>query len=63
MNYIDIFKKIIKEEVSRSSGNKNFVDNLFDKIKENVIKSYGPESFLRLPDVDEVTLKSYFDYE
>ena len=37
MNYIDIFKKIIKEEVSRSSGNKNFVDNLFDKIKENVI--------------------------
>jgi hypothetical protein len=61
MNYIDIFKKIIKEEVSRSSGNKNFVDNLFDKIKENVIKSYGPESFLRLPDVDEVTLKSYFD--
>lgn len=61
MNYIDVFKQIIKQEVSKSSGDKKFIDNLFDKIKESVIKAYGPDSLMRLPEVDDATLKSYFD--
>ena len=61
MNYIGIFKRIIKQEVSKSSGDKKFVDNLFDQIKESVIKSYGPKSLIGLPEVDEATLKSYFE--
>lgn len=58
MNYIDVFKQIIKEEVNKSSGDKKFIDNLFDKIKESVITS---GKVLRLPEVDEITLKSYFE--
>ena len=61
MNYIDVFKQIIKEEVSKSSGDKKFIDNLFNQIKKSVIKTYGPDSLLKLPDVDEATLKSYFN--
>lgn len=58
MNYIDIFKQIIKEEVIQSSGDKKFIDDLFHLIKESVIKS---GKVLRLPEVDETTLKSYFE--
>ena len=58
MNYIDIFKQIIKEEVIQSSGDKKFIDDLFHLIKESVIKT---GKFLRLPEVDETTLKSYFE--
>jgi hypothetical protein len=61
MNYIDVFKKIIKEEYNRSHGDKRAIDNLFNQIKEEVIKSYGPKSLVSLPDVDTATLKSYFD--
>ena len=61
MNYIDVFKHIIKQEVSKLSGDKKFIDNLFDKIKESVIISYGPDSLVQLPEVDETTLKSYFE--
>lgn len=58
MNYIDVFKQIIKEEVSKSLGNKKFIDNLFNQIKDSVITS---GRVLRLPEVDEATLKSYFE--
>ena len=58
MNYIDIFKQIIKEEVIQSSGDKKFIDDLFHQIKESVIKT---GKLLRLPQVDETTLKSYFE--
>ena len=58
MNYIDIFKQIIKEEVIQSSGDKKFIDDLFHLIKESVIKT---GKLLRLPEVDETTLKSYFE--
>ena len=49
MNYIDIFKQIIKEEVIQSSGDKKFIDDLFHLIKESVIKT---GKLLRLPEVD-----------
>ncbi|GGZ88209.1 Z1 domain-containing protein [Algibacter mikhailovii] len=58
MNYIDVFKQIIKEEVSKASGDKKFIDNLFNQIKESVI-NLG--KVLRLPEVDDTTLKSYFE--
>lgn len=57
MNYIDVFKVIIDGE----AGDKNHIDKLFDKIKEEVIKNWGPKSLMKLPDVDEATLKSYFE--
>lgn len=58
MNYIDVFKQIIKEEVSKSKGDKKFIDNLFDQIKESVIST---GKVLRLPEIDNTTLKSYFE--
>lgn len=58
MNYIDVFKQIIKEEVSKSKGDKKFIDNLFDQIKESVLAT---GKVLRLPEVDNTTLKSYFE--
>lgn len=58
MNYIDVFKQIIKEEVSKSIGDKKFIDNLFNQIKESVIAT---GKVLRLPEVDDATLKSYFE--
>jgi hypothetical protein len=58
MNYIDIFKQIIKEEVIKNNGDKEFIDNLYDNIKSNVIHT---GTFLHLPNVDEITLKSYFE--
>ena len=58
MNYIDVFKQIIKEEVSKSIGDKKFIDNLFNQIKESVIAT---GTVLRLPEVDDATLKSYFE--
>ena len=57
MNYIDVFKQIIKEEVKKSNGGKEFIDNLYNQIKESVIAT---GKILRLPDVDKDTLKSYF---
>lgn len=58
MNYIDIFKKKIEEEVRKSKGDKNFIDSLFNTIKIGVIKT---GEFLGLPNVDEATLLSYFE--
>ena len=58
MNYIDVFKQIIKEEVSKASGDKKFIDNLFNHIKDSVITT---GKVLRLPVVDEPTLKNYFE--
>ena len=58
MNYIDVFKQIIKEEVSKSIGDKKFIDNLFLQIKDSVLST---GRVLRLPEVDEATLKSYFE--
>ena len=39
MNYIDIFKKKIEEEVRKSNGDKAFIDSLFNSIKIGVIKT------------------------
>jgi len=58
MNYKDIFKKIIKEEVLKNNGDKAFIDDLYEKIKSNVILT---GTILHLPNVDEITLKSYFE--
>lgn len=58
MNYIDVFKQIIKKEVSKSLGDKKFIDNLFLQIKDSVLST---GRVLRLPEVDEATLKSYFE--
>jgi len=58
MNYIDIFKQILKEEVVKLNGNKKFIDNLYSQIKDSVIQT---GKILRLPSVDENTLKSYFE--
>lgn len=57
MNYIDIFKQIIEKKVDKSNGDKKYIDNLFDQIKESVITT---GRVLELPMVDDVTLKSYF---
>lgn len=58
MNYIDLFKKRIDQEVSRASGDKNFVDQLFISIK-NDITTAG--RLIGLPVVDEITLNTYFE--
>ncbi|MFA8434140.1 MAG: Z1 domain-containing protein [Marinifilaceae bacterium] len=57
MNYIDLFKTRIKEEVKKVNGDKNFVDNLYPSIKDQ-IKIAG--QCIGLSEVDEPTLKSYF---
>ena len=58
MTYIEIFKELIKHEVSSSSGDKNFVDSLFDQIKERAIMTGKTLGF---SEVDTTTLKSYFE--
>lgn len=58
MNYIDVFKQIIKEAVIKSKGDKKFIDNLFDQIKDSVLVA---GELLKLPKVDNTTLKSYFE--
>ena len=58
MNYIDIFNQIIKEEVLKVNGNKEFIDNLYDKINAKVVQT---GDILYLPKVDDITLKSYFE--
>ena len=58
MNYIDIFKIKIEEEVRKSTGDKTFIDSLFNTIKIGVIKT---GEFLGLPNVDDTTLFSYFE--
>jgi len=58
MNYIDVFKQRIKQEVNKHKGDKSFVDSLFDKIKSDIINA---GSLMGLVQVDEITLKSYFE--
>ncbi|MFT6002751.1 MAG: hypothetical protein ACI95T_001517 [Flavobacteriales bacterium] len=58
MNYIDLFKKKIQVEVKVKSGDKDFIDSLFEKIKEEILKI---GVFMELPEVGEITLKSYFE--
>lgn len=58
MNYIDLFKNRINQEVSKTSGNKNFVDQLFNSIKNDITKA---GELIGLPAVDEITLKTYFE--
>lgn len=57
MNYIDLFKTRIKEEVKKTKGDKNFVDNLYPSIKEP-IELAG--KYIGLTEVDATTLESYF---
>ncbi|QJP33934.1 hypothetical protein F0365_05705 [Nonlabens sp. Ci31] len=58
MRYIDVFKQIIEKKVSKSGGDKEYIDNLFNEIKESVITT---GRILDLPQVDDTTLKSYFE--
>lgn len=58
MNYKDLFKNRIHQEVVKSSLDKAGVDNLYNKIKEDIINA---GSLIGLPHVDEITLKSYFN--
>ena len=58
MNYIDIFKQIIENEVNESNGNKKFIDNLYDKIEKSVTDI---ARLSKLPRVDKPTLRSYFE--
>ena len=58
MNYVDIFKKKIEEEVRKSSGDKEFIDNLYETIREGIMQA---GAFLGLQKVDDSTLRSYFD--
>ncbi|MBS7234140.1 Z1 domain-containing protein [Flavobacterium psychroterrae] len=58
MNYIDLFKNRIKQEVSKTSGDKNFVDQLFKSLKDDITNA---GSLIGLPPVDEITLNSYFE--
>ena len=58
MNYIDLFKNRIKQEVSKASSDKNFVDQLFKSIKDDITNA---GSLVGLPPVDEITLNSYFE--
>ena len=58
MNYIDIFKQLIEAEIKKTNGDKDFIDTLFSKISEGVI---GVAKALSLQEVDNATLKSYFE--
>ena len=58
MDYIDIFKQLIEAEIKKTSGDKVFIDTLFYKISEGVI---GVAKALSLQEVDNATLKSYFE--
>lgn len=58
MNYIDLFKNRIKQEVTKVSATKEFVDNLFPALKSD-IQNAG--AYIGLPSVDETTLESYFE--
>jgi hypothetical protein len=57
MNYIDLFKTRIKEEVKKTKGDKNFVDNLYESIKEPIGLA---GKYIGLTEVDATTLESYF---
>ena len=57
MNYIELFKKRIETEVKNNDGDKNFIDTLYSKLK-NEATQMAP--LFGLPDVDEKTLESYF---
>lgn len=57
MNYIDLFKNRIKQEVIKGNGNKEFVESLFNSIKADISNA---GSLIGLALVDEITLESYF---
>lgn len=57
MNYIDLFKNRIKQEVIKCNGNKEFVESLFNSIKADISNA---GSLIGLVIVDELTLESYF---
>jgi len=57
MNYIDLFKNRIKQEVIKTNGDKEFVDALFESIRAD-ISTAG--ALIGLPNVDNPTLESYF---
>ncbi len=56
--YIEYFKDKIVSELLIHKGDKKFVDNLFDTIKEDVKLM---AKFIKLPEVDDLTLISYFE--
>lgn len=58
MNYIDLFRTRINKEVKKNNGDIKFVNLLFERIKEEILKAGG---YCGLPDVDLTTLKDYFE--
>jgi len=58
MNYIDLFRNRIEEEVKKVNGNKEFVDSLFNHINADIEKA---GKLIGLPDVDKVTFANYFE--
>jgi hypothetical protein len=58
MNYIDLFKNRIKQEVIKENGNKEFVESLFNSVKADISNA---GSLIGLTIVDEITLGSYFN--
>ncbi len=58
MNYIDLFKNRIQQEVKKVNGNKEFIDLLFTSIKDDIHKA---GFYCGLIIVDDITLETYFE--
>ena len=58
MTYIELIKPIIKKRVTQVNGDKQFIDSLYSKIKETIVLTADT---MGLPNVDEETLKNYFE--
>lgn len=58
MNYIDLFRNRIEQEVKKVNGNKEFVDGLFPKISPDIEQA---GKLIGLPIVDKVTFANYFE--
>ncbi|PKQ65914.1 hypothetical protein BZG02_02615 [Labilibaculum filiforme] len=58
MNYIDLFKNRIKQEVLKQGNKKELIDKFFEILKSDIIQA---GQLVGLPNVDESTLKTYFE--
>lgn len=58
MDYIDIFRKKIASEVIKNDGDRDFVNGLFTSIASGV---RDMAAFVGLQNVDDITLKNYFE--
>ena len=57
-NYKEIFKQLIASEVGESNNNKEFIDSLYNKVRD---KTLTIATSLGHKEVDEHTLKNYFN--